>query len=64
MKMFFLLLGILVIIAGALPFLQDGGILPAGFAVPTSGAVYQAIIVALGVLVVIAALKKKRSTLQ
>ncbi len=48
MKIMIVIIGILTILAGILPFLDGFGILPAG--VPSSGPVYSGIIIIIGVI--------------
>ena len=56
MKTMIVIIGILTILAGVLPFLDGFGILPA--IVPTSGPVYSGIIILIGVIGLLYANKK------
>lgn len=48
MKMMMIIIGLLTVLAGVLPFLKGFGILPAG--VPTSGVFYSGLIIIIGVI--------------
>ena len=50
MKAFLILIGIITIVIGLLPFLIDLGVIPSDM--PSSGLIYQGIIVLIGIIIV------------
>lgn len=61
MKLIMALIGLLTILGGLLPFLKDQGWLPQAVAnVPTTGWGYQLIIIGIGVVAFLFAIKKSR----
>jgi len=57
MKIMIVIIGILTIFAGILPFLDSFGILPAG--VPSSGPFYSGVIILIGIIGVLYGIKSK-----
>jgi hypothetical protein len=61
MRLVLILIGILTVFGGLLPFLKSAGWLPAFLEfIPTSGTGYQAIITAIGIFAIFVGMKYKK----